>query len=312
MEIKLFSKQELDTVFRVLRTALSSDALTTTELLFLKTYAKISEHPLPEKINPILVSEVHIDDPHKRKRLVQLSAMACLLSRPLKTQSVNFVTELDQILLTREPVIPVLKAVLENKKLKARLLTARRGARVILGEAYQAEGILGILRFISALLWQSRVNKNKLWNYKRLGLLPEGTLGRAYWKHITELGFGFPGEPGGIPETVAYHDVSHVLNEHDTSPLGEIQQGSFQGGSRRDGGFSFIQFVILQFHHGIKITPVAPGEVGNFDPQKVLWAIHRGAQFNYDVTHQWNFWDLMPLPLAEARKKCGLLEAHLI
>jgi len=39
----------------------------------------------------------------------------------------------------------------------------------------------------------------------------------------------------------------------------------------------------------------------------VLWAIHRGAKCNVDITHQWNFWPLMSLTLQEARAKCGLL-----
>src|SRR5262245_21297119 len=135
----------------------------------------------------------------------------------------------------------------------------------------------------------------------------EGTLGRECWKHLTEVGFGFPGEPGGIADSVAYHDIAHVLAEHDTTPLGEIQQGSFQGGNRREDGFFFVQFVILHFHHGIQVTPVAPPERGNFDPQKVLWAIHRGAKCSVDMTHQWNFWPLMSLTLEEARARCGLL-----
>jgi hypothetical protein len=121
------------------------------------------------------------------------------------------------------------------------------------------------------------------------------------------VGFGFPGEPGGIADSVAYHDIGHVLAEHDTTPLGEIQQGSFQGGNRRADGFFFIQFAILQFHHGIKITPVAPPQVGNFDPEKVLWAIHRGATCNVDITHQWNYWPLMSLTLPEARARIALL-----
>lgn len=153
----------------------------------------------------------------------------------------------------------------------------------------------------------ARVNKDKQWNYKKLGLLPDGTLGREYWKHITEVGFAFPGEPDGIPDTVAYHDVSHVLTGYSTKPEGEIQQGCYQGGNRREGGFFFIQFVILQFHQGIKVTPVADAETGFFDPAKVLWAIHRGANSSVDVTHQWNFWPFMKLTMEEAREKISLL-----
>jgi hypothetical protein len=132
-------------------------------------------------------------------------------------------------------------------------------------------------------------------------------MGREYWKHMTTVGFGFPGEPTGIASTVAYHGIAHVLAEHETTPLGEIQQGSFQGGNRREDGFLFVQFVVLQFHHGIRITPVTAPEVGHFDPANVLWAIHRGAKCRVDMTHQWDYWPMMPLPLAEVRARCGLL-----
>jgi hypothetical protein len=39
----------------------------------------------------------------------------------------------------------------------------------------------------------------------------------------------------------------------------------------------------------------------------VLWAIHRGAMCNVDMTHQWNYWPLMTMGLEEVRQKCGLL-----
>jgi ubiquinone biosynthesis protein Coq4 len=164
-----------------------------------------------------------------------------------------------------------------------------------------------VVRLFAAMLFKASVNNDKEWRYKRLGLLPEGTLGREYWKHMSKVGFAFPGEPGGIADSVAYHDIAHVLAGHEATPSGEIQQGSFQAGNRRDDGFFFIQFVVLHFHHGVPITPTAPPAVGHFDPQKVLWAIHRGARCPVDMTHQWNFWPLLPLPLAEARAHCGLL-----
>ena len=166
---------------------------------------------------------------------------------------------------------------------------------------------MGIARVLAALWLKAPVNKDRLWNYRRLGLLPEGTLGREYWKHMAREGFGFPGDVAGIPDSIAYHDVAHVLAGNDTTPLGEIQQGSLQAGNRREDGFFFIQMVILQFHQGVQVTPATGAVVGNFQADKVLWAIHRGAQCRVDMTHQWNFWPLMQLPLDEARAKCGLL-----
>ena len=309
MDIDVFSRQDLPTVFRALRTALRPEGLLESrERLFLETYAHINGLAFagPDPL-PTMPQGVHIQDAHQRKRLVQLAAVAALLSSPVNPASVAFVRELAQHLGTHDPVLDILSALEKRQFLKVKLLARRRAFKALAKEAYQAEGLIGVLRFFGALFFGAMVNKEKLWNYKRLGLLPEGTLGREYWKHLTEVGFGFPGEPGGIADSVAYHDIAHVLAQHDTTPLGEIQQGSFQGGNRREDGFFFVQFVILHFHHGIQITPVAPAERGNFDPQKVLWAIHRGAKCTVDMTHQWNFWPLMSLTLAEARAKCGLL-----
>ena len=309
MDIDVFSSQELNTVFRVLRTALSpSGALEPQERLFLSTYARITGYDTsavdPEPVEP---REVKIEGAHQRKRLIQLSAIAALLSNPVKPGSVMFLKELARQLATRDSVIDVVDALATGRRIKVRMLAVRRAFRALIKEAFVSEGVMGVFRFFGALILKLAVNKDKLWDYKRIGLLPEGTLGREYWKHMTEVGFGFPGEPGGIADSVAYHDIGHVLAEHETTPMGEIQQGSFQGGNRREDGFFFIQFVILQFHHGIQITPVTEPQYGNFDPQKVLWAIHRGAKMNVDITHQWNFWPLMSLSLQEARAKVGLL-----
>jgi hypothetical protein len=309
MDIDVFPSTELPTVFRVLRTALTPEGLLEPrERLFLDTYARIhglalaGADPLP-----VSAEDVQIEGAHQRKRLVQLSAVAALLTSPVNSGSVRFVRDLSRHLGAYDPVLDILSALEKKQLLKVKLLARRRAFKALAKEAYQAEGLVGVFRFFGAMFLGTSVNKDKLWNYKRLGLLPEGTLGREYWKHLTEVGFGFPGEPGGIADSVAYHDIAHVLAEHDTTPLGEIQQGSFQGGNRREDGFFFVQFVILHFHHGIQITPVAPPETGNFDPQKVLWAIHRGAKCTVDMTHQWNFWPLMSLSLEQARAKCGLL-----
>ncbi len=309
MDIDVFTPDQLPLVMRTLRTALRTDgALDARERLFLDTYARIAgfEHGSADP-PPLSADEVTIDGAHRRKRLVQLSALAVLHARPVRAESLQFLKALARHLHTHDPVIEVIDAVLHGRTLKARMLSMRRGMRVIFKEAYLAEGVMGVLRFVGALAFRVRVNKDKFWNYKRLGLLPEGTLGREYWRHMTEVGFGFPGEPAGIADSVAYHDVLHVLAGNETTPHGEIQQGAFQAGNRREDGFFFVQMVLLQFHQGIQVTPVTPGFTDNFHPDLVLWAIHRGAKCNADMTHQWNFWPLMSLPIDEARARVELL-----
>lgn len=309
MDIDVFPAHELPTVMRVLRTALEpSGPLNARENAFLDTYASIVglDTP-PASPAPIAPAEVRIEGAHPRKRLVQLAALAVLLHHPVRRGGYEFLRELARHLDVREGVIGVAGALLAGRPWQARLLAMRRAMRVMLKEAFMAEGAAGIVRLLGAMMFKLAVNTDKVWDYKRLGLLPEGTLGREYWKHMTSVGFGFPGEPAGIAASVSYHDIGHLLAEHAATPLGEIQQGSFQGGNRREDGFFFIQFVVLQFHHGVRVTPGAPPATGHFDPRKVLWAIHRGAKCRVDMTHQWNYWPLMTLPIDEARAACGLL-----
>jgi hypothetical protein len=51
----------------------------------------------------------------------------------------------------------------------------------------------------------------------------------------------------------------------------------------------------------------AEPERGRFDPELVLWTIHRGASCRVDMTHQWDFWPLATLEVDEARRRIGLL-----
>ncbi len=310
MDIDVFSRHQMPLVLRTLRTALRPDGvLDARERLFLDTYARICTfNPVYEDPAPLAADEVQIGgDAHQRKRLLQLAAVAVLHAQPMRADSIDFLHALSRQLAVHDSVIDAIDAVYARRHFKARLLSMRRGMRVMFKEAYLSEGVAGVLRFVGALALKVAVNKDKFWHYKRLGLLPEGTLGREYWKHMTEVGFGFPGEPAGIADSVAYHDVLHVLAGHETTPHGEIQQGAFQAGNRREDGFFFLQMVLLQFHQGVQVTPATGGFTGHFDPDLVLWAIHRGAKCNVDMTHQWRFWPLMGLPMAQARASVALL-----
>jgi ubiquinone biosynthesis protein Coq4 len=311
MDLCVFHPTQFDVVFRVLRTAACGTApLSRDARAFLEAYQTIVGDTRPiDALEPIAVEDVGetVRDPHQRKRLVQLASVASMVHVPVTETSAQYVSDLSKELDTHDPVVPVLDALANGEKFRARILSARRMFRVIFKEAYRSEGWLGMVRVFGFLALKFTVNKKRLWSYKRLGLLDEGTLGREYWKHMTRVGFGFPGELNGIPNTVSYHDVSHVLNGYSTEPEGEIQQGAFQAGNRREDGFAFLQFVLLQFHQGVRLTPVAKAQVGLFDPHKVMWAVHRGERCTVDVTHQWNFWETLKLPIDQARASIGLI-----
>ena len=311
MDIDIFPAHELATVLRVLRSVLEHGAaLDEPAQAFLRTYARITGFDPSREPAAIEPDEVRIADPLRALRLVQLAAMAALLRRPPRAEAVDYVDRLARRLGVRHYVVGVLHALLKGHRRRVRAMVLSRGMRSFIREAYEWGGTVAALRYVGAMAFRMAGSRDRLADYKRLGLLPEGTVGREYWKLMTLQGFAFPGEHGGIPPSIAYHDVSHVIAGHGNDPAGEIQQACFQAGNRRhEDSFFFALFSILHFHQGVKITPVADAEVGYFDPEKVLWAIHRGARCGVDMTHQWDFWPLLPLPVEEARRRCGLLPA---
>lgn len=92
------------------------------------------------------------------------------------------------------------------------------------------------------------------------------------------------GEKGGIPERMMFHDVGHVISGYGVDPRGEIRQAAFQAGYARSDGFVFLLFGIVQFHIGLRVTPVAQGERGYFDVLDVLRALARGAACRVDFS----------------------------
>jgi hypothetical protein len=140
--------------------------------------------------------------------------------------------------------------------------------------------------------------------YRELGFCAQGTFGRAVYDHFVDNEFKFPGEIGGIP--MVFHDVGHVLSGYGTDPQGEIQQAAFQAGFARRDGFSFLLFGILQFHLGMRITPVAKGYRGLFDVNRVLMALHRGASCMVDISEDFDVFAHKDRPLDEVRAELGI------
>jgi hypothetical protein len=140
--------------------------------------------------------------------------------------------------------------------------------------------------------------------YRALEGCAAGTLGRAFYDHFIDNGFKFAGEPGGIP--MIFHDLGHVLAGYGTDPQSEIQQAAFQAGFARRDGFSFLLFGILQFHLGMRVTPVAKGYRGLFDVPLVMTALARGAACKVDLSEGYDLFANQDRPLEEVRAELGI------
>jgi hypothetical protein len=199
-----------------------------------------------------------------------------------------------------EQGLKVLNELTHGHAMLARIDMFRRFSRSLRG----TEGFPGILKFALPPLGIGDGDQALAARYRALESCAPGTLGRAFHDHFVQNQFKFPGEPGGLP--LIFHDLGHVLAGYTTDPAGEIQQAAFQAGFVRKDGFTFLLFGILQFHVGLRITPIAKGYRGNFDVPLVLRALERGASCRVDLTQGYDLLANRDRPLDEVRAELGI------
>ncbi|HEY8377554.1 MAG TPA: hypothetical protein VIK91_13760, partial [Nannocystis sp.] len=157
---------------------------------------------------------------------------------------------------------------------------------------------------------KTRENAELAWRYRKIGLLPEGTLGRELWRYYRERQFAFAGEPGGVPEALVHHDITHILTGYDTDFAGELQTLAYIAGLRGEDPTSALFLVLLQNAAGGKIRPAGegPGDAPRlgFDPAQILAARERGRNTREDFTRRRDFWDVMDRPITELHERFGI------
>jgi hypothetical protein len=260
MDLVVLNEKETPYALRALRDVVASNgSITPAERRFIEVIAelhgtKVDVGSLPS-IAPGEVAEV-ITEPHQRKRVVQLAAIAAMVEGEVTSAGAAAVKGRHRAgggrsepqgarRHCREPPAP--HAIRHDATHHGEIRDSGLQGGGVGGHSQDARDV-----------WR-RGRPGGRWKYKQLGLLPEGTLGREFWEHCTKNRFGVPGEKGGIPERMVFHDFGHVLAGYDTRPESEIQQGAFQGGFVREDGFAFLMFVIIQFHLGVKVTPITDG-----------------------------------------------------
>jgi hypothetical protein len=304
MDIKVFSTRELDAVLRSLRhVALANDRFSEAERALIEGVARIHDVELSaDTLAPIAFDEVAriVTDPHRRKRAVQLAIVTALVEGTPSRATEHSVRALATAFELDEEGLEVLYEITNGHALLARFDMFRRFSRFL----RNTHGFPGILRFALPLLGFGEGDEQAAASYRALAACEAGTFGRALFEHFVENDFKFPGEVGGLP--LIFHDVGHVLAGYATDPQGEIQQAAFQAGFARRDGFTFLLFGILQFHIGMRITPVAQGYHGLFDVERVLEALRRGAACRVDFSDGFDVFAHKDVPIAELRSELGI------
>jgi tellurite resistance protein len=253
-----------------------------------------------------------LPDPLARQRLLQAMIVTSLIDGEASKDEIQTIERFAGALGVDEPRVKTLHHVLHGRLNLVRFDVLRRAAlpRQVARQIYEEKGLFTMIKTMAKILvGHGDPDPELAWRYKQLGLLPEGTLGRAFWEHMTRCRFAFPGEPGGMLELTLHHDMTHVLCGYDTDPEGECQIAAFYAGYFGEDPFSFIFMVLVMFQLGVRITPVSTPARGKFDPEKVIRAMRRGARLNRDLTKGWNHWEVVEEPLVEVRRRYGILEA---
>lgn len=263
-------------------------------------------HDALAPIDPAAAGEV-LTDEAGRTRLIEAMMLMALMDQTIDAEELAVIDQFAKAWSIDEPRLKNLHQFIDGHHVRMKLDLLRRGffGQRVLKDAWELEGLKGVWKAIAPRFGKA-TDPALAWKYKQLGLLPEGTLGRAYWTHCTERKFSLPGEPYGF-EWQVVHDIGHVLGDHGTDPTGEIEQAAFEAGYMRRDPFFLIFSVTMMFHLGV---PVLGDDYlglheGAFDANRAARAYERGLATNVDIT-EWDFWPHVARPLSEVRAELGI------
>jgi hypothetical protein len=302
MDIAIFEPERLPLVLGALRqVALANDRFTPEEVALIEGLSQLhGQHIRADELRHVSLERLAlaVTDPHQRKRVVQLAIIMSLVEGQPDKSCSQPVLELAKALGVSEPGVQVLDEVSRSRAMLARFDMVRRVQRFVVhssGRSFASVALPTLLGLGQDPALAAR--------YYALADYAQGSLGRALFQHFYEHDFAMPGEKGGLPELMLFHDVGHVVSGYGVDPHGEIQQAAFQAGFARNDGFTFLLFGILQFHLGLRITPVAKGQLGHFNVPEVLQALARGAACKVDFSDRFDFFRHAAEPLEELRSR---------
>lgn len=243
--------------------------------------------------------------PRVRERALQAAMLVAMIDGHVRPPELDALQAFARALEVDEPRLANLQQLARGQVRRMWIDLARRSfAKPIFEEAFAKRGLAGLAKIVLPMVGLG-ADPDLVRRYNDLGKLPEGTLGRAYWRFVVDNELGFPGE-GPVAEDGVWHDVSHVLAGYGTDPEGEVSVVSFIAGYRREDPFFWLFTIALQFHLGIKVSPYSPALHGRFDPALVIRALRRGMAMNRDLSVDYDPWPDMVRPLDEVRRDYGV------
>jgi len=263
-----------------------------------------------EPLNPFSVAHC-VSDPQIRRQILCALVVFSLIDGQGTVVEARIIDAFAHAFGIEESAVRSLERLARREYWALRIDVLRRfWAMDKLRERVEENGFVEVLRF-------ARANVGKLESpelarrFATWRTLPEGTLGREYLRYLETNGWPLPGERGALSDIIVYHDMTHVLADYGTDPASEVEVACFSAGCRAREPFTFVLFVLLQFHVGIRMTPGSKAERGFFDVERALAALERGAAMNVDLTDGWSYWEVAAVPVSELRRRYNILPKEL-
>lgn len=311
MDLKMPTPEQAHWGLRAMKTvALADGALDDAERQMLTSVQTIlgTDHAV-EGLAPVTPEELAsaLTDRQIRHQLVQGLIVISLIDGKANGRETEAVEQFARALEVNAPEVQDLRYLLKGEMLRLRLDLARRfWLREKVREIWREERLRGLYKFVRGMLGRYE-DAALARRYQALEHYPPGSLGRSYWEYCRKNGFPLPGEKGGAAEQVLFHDCAHVLSGYGTTPDEEVQVACFSAGFQRRDPWTFVFFVLLQFHVGIRLTPITAARTGFFDPVKAMVAIRRGAAMTVDLNSGWDYWPVMAEQVEELRRRYNIL-----
>jgi uncharacterized tellurite resistance protein B-like protein len=316
VELKIPSPEQAYWGLRAMKTvAMADGVLNESEHHLLESIQRIfgTAHDLEELtlITPTELARA-FPDPQLRRQLVQGLVIMTLIDGKVSPKETDYVEQFAQALAIDAPEVKNIRHVLKGEILQLRLDLVRRfWLRQKATEVWNKEGIRGLFKFVRGMMGRYE-NQELAARYQGLEHYPPGSLGRSLWEYWRDNGFALPGQKGGAPEQIVFHDCAHVLSGYGTAPEEEVQVACFSAGFQRREPWMFVFFVLLQFHVGIRMTPITKARTGMFDPLKAMIAIRRGAAMNVDLNDGWDYWPVMGVQVEELRRRYNIVPIEVL
>jgi hypothetical protein len=249
-----------------------------------------------------------------RVQLIRLCVAAILFDRKRDLERVARLEQLAEALNVSEPGVADARRWARRQPLRLRRNLLLRTWAIDELRARAAEvGVAKVFWVFISMFLRTHQNPDLLARYRKLAELPPDTLGATLIHDLLESGFSLPGERGSAEDYMVRHDLVHALADLGTDARSEVEAGSFMAGCRGYDGFVLVVFVLLQFHCGLRVTPVARGEVGLVDPRRVLDALSRSVFMTIDPSvRAWDYEAVFAEPIDRLRERYHIGASRLL